>query len=178
VAILSGTLTWPAEMDCSGPDAGAAQDAGAVEACLAAATGLTPACAACIAEDLVCSRQCQSACAGGPASQDCVSCRDANCVTAFGVCSGLTGETGSLSCASMYGDGPSSTSLVTGRWETYFTTAAGYAAYQSYVDCACNTTCAPDCQPDYCGGNQVARPPCVSCVQQQCAAAVATCQAN
>jgi hypothetical protein len=175
MAVLPGTLTWPAEVNCVAQDGA---DGGALPACIAAATGVSPACAACIAEDLACSAQCQSSCAGAPTSQACLLCKQVHCLVGFQVCSGLINETGTLSCATVYGGGPTSNSWVTGLWKTFFTTAAGYAAYQAYDDCACNT-CAPDCQVlHYCGGAQIASPPCTVCIQQQCAGQIADCQAN
>jgi hypothetical protein len=150
----------------------------ATQKCVVAATGLSVACAGCLAQDLQCAEaQCLNTCLSGPNTPACSQCRQMACGDTFVMCSGIPRETGSTSCAALYGNGPTATPWQRGLRAAYFTTANAYAAYQKYDGCACSACTV--CQMDYCNGSQTASNNCDNCIQADCGASVISfCEAN
>jgi hypothetical protein len=148
------------------------------QTCVEAATGFSVGCSSCLAQDLLCAEsQCLNICINDPNAPACYQCRQAACGASFASCSGLSRQTGSTSCAALYGNGPTQTPWAHGLPAAYFTTSTAWAAYQKYDSCAC-TSC-PVCQMDYCGGALTANPNCDNCIQANCGGGVISfCQAN
>jgi hypothetical protein len=169
------TVVFPTEVKCA--LANFSNNAG-LNMCLSS-LGLTAGCEACVDAELQCSIQhCPTPCSANQGSQQCTSCRKANCESAFVACSGRAHDTGITNCSGVLGNGPWSTPWQFGLDAADFTTQAAQTAYQDFGACACGSSpCAPACAGNYCMG-QTASMGCASCIKQNCGMAYATCETN
>jgi hypothetical protein len=171
---LSDDVIWPSGVTCAMANL---NNTAADQKCLVGATGLTIACAGCLAQDTSCAINfCFTPCVNNPNSPLCATCRNANCLGSFAACSGRGREVGGHTCSTTLGGGPLVQPWVQGLVASDFTTQMGYAIYQKYTSCACSSC--PQCQMDYCTGAQPANGNCALCISQQCGSLTATCEMN